>query len=98
MNLIDRNVDVILTHRTISPDKKAHADVSGVTLIEKPIALDAFVFMVNKNNPVKLLTVNQVQTISRNSGSEEVLRELAMGGLEPAEFPENAMPVGAVPT
>ncbi|WP_080903807.1 PstS family phosphate ABC transporter substrate-binding protein [Parabacteroides sp. Marseille-P3160] len=112
MNLIDGDADVILTHRTISPDEKNHADAVGVTLIETPIALDAFVFVVNKNNPVKSLTVNQVQKIytgeiinwsqvggknasikvftrPRNSGSEEVLRELVMDGLEPADFPES---------
>jgi phosphate transport system substrate-binding protein len=63
MNLIDSNADIILTHRTISPDEKAHADSAGVTLIETPVALDAFVFVVNKNNPVKSLTVNFIQKI-----------------------------------
>ena len=63
MNLIDGNADIILTHRTISPDEKAHAESLGVTLIETPIASDAFVFVVNKNNPVKSLTVNQIQEI-----------------------------------
>jgi len=114
MNLIDGNADIILTHRTISPDEKAHADSFEVTLIETPIALDAFAFVVNKNNPVKSLTVNQVQKIytgeitnwsqvggknasikvftrPRNSGSEEVLRELVMDGLEPADFQESAI-------
>jgi phosphate transport system substrate-binding protein len=114
MNLIDGNADIILTHRTISPDEKLHADSVEVTLIETPIALDAFVFVVNKNNPVKSLTINQVQKIytgeitnwsqvggnnaiikvftrPRNSGSEEVLRELVMDGLEPADFPESAI-------
>jgi phosphate transport system substrate-binding protein len=111
MNLIDGNADIILTHRTISPDEKAHADSVGVTLIEKSIALDAFDFIVNKNNPIKSLTINQVQKIytgeitnwaqvggqksdikvftrPRNSGSEEVMRTLVMGDLEPADFPE----------
>ncbi len=114
INLIDGEADIILTHRTISPDEKAHADAVGVTLIETPIALDAFVFIVNRNNPVKSLTVNQVQKIytgeitnwsqiggknasikaftrPRNSGSEEVLRELVMDGLEPADFPQSAI-------
>jgi len=114
MNLIDGNADIILTHRTISADEKVHADSVEVTLIETPIALDAFIFVVNKNNPVKSLSVNQVQKIytgeitnwsqvggnnasikvftrPRNSGSEEVLRELVMDGLEPADFPESAI-------
>ena len=63
MNLIDKNVDIILTHRTISPDEKVHAEEVGVTLIETPIALDGFIFVVNRDNPVKSLTVNQVQDI-----------------------------------
>ena len=63
INLIDGNADIILTHRTISPDEKAHADAVGITLIETPIALDAFVFVVNKSNPVKSLTVDQIQKI-----------------------------------
>ncbi len=110
INLIDGKADIILTHRTISPDEKAYAKTTGVTLTETPIALDAFVFVVNKANPVKSFTVNQIQKIytgeitnwkqvggkdaiikvftrPRNSGSEEVFRELVMNGLEPAEFP-----------
>lgn len=114
INLIEGEADIILTHRTISPDENAHADSVGITLIETPIALDAFVFVVNKSNPVKSLTVNQIQKIytgeitnwlqvggnnasikvftrPRNSGSEEVLRELVMNGLEPADFPESSI-------
>jgi len=63
MNLIDGEADIILTHRTISPDEKAHADELGVQLIEMPIALDAFVFVVNKSNRIKSLTVEQIQKI-----------------------------------
>lgn len=63
LNLIDGNADIILNHRTMSPDEKTYADAVGVTLVETPIALDAFVFIVNKNNPVKTLTVNQIQKI-----------------------------------
>jgi phosphate transport system substrate-binding protein len=117
INLIDGKADIILTHRTISPDEKAHADNKRVTLIETPIALDAFVFVVNKNNPVKSLTVEQIRKIytgeitnwsevggnnanmkvftrPRNSGSEEVFRQIVMGDLEPAEFPES--PIGSM--
>lgn len=114
INLIDGEADIILTHRTISADEKVHADSVGVTLIETPIAFDAFVFIVNKSNPVKSLTVNQIQKIytgeitnwsevggkdasikvftrPRNSGSEEVFRELVMVGLVPADFIASAI-------
>jgi len=114
MNLIDGKNDIILTHRTISPDEKVHAASKGIELIETVIALDAFVFVVHSSNPVKSLTVEQVQKIykgeitnwsevggnnadmkvftrPRNSGSEEVFREVVMGDMEPAEFPESAI-------
>jgi phosphate transport system substrate-binding protein len=76
MNLIDGNTDIILTHRTISPDEKAQADSKGVTLIETPIALDAFVFIVNKKNPIKSLTVSQIQKIY----TEEITNWSEVGG------------------
>ena len=116
INLIDGTADIILTHRTISPDEKLHADAVGVKLVETSIALDAFVFVVNKNNPIKSLTVEQIRKIytgeitnwqqvggkntnmkifsrPRNSGSEEVFRVLVMGGLEPADFPIDPIPL-----
>jgi phosphate transport system substrate-binding protein len=114
VNLIDGDADIILTHRTLSPDESEYARSKGVSLIETPVASDAFVFVVNVNNPVKSLTVNQIQRIytgeitnwaqvggqdtemkvytrPRNSGSEEVMRELVMGDLEMAEFPESSI-------
>ena len=66
MNLIDEKADIILTHRTISLDEKLHADAVGVSLIETPIALDAFVFVVHKNNPLQSLSIDQIQKIYTN--------------------------------
>ena len=63
MNLIEKKADLILVARTTSEDEKAHADELGVNLIETPIALDAFVFVTNKDNPVKNLTIKQIQDI-----------------------------------
>jgi phosphate transport system substrate-binding protein len=47
----------------MSPDEKAHADAAGVSLIEIPIALDAFVFIVHPDNPITTLTIEQIQDI-----------------------------------
>ncbi len=63
INLIDKNADFILSARKMSDDEKAYADNAGVSLIETPIALDAFIFIANPGNPVKSLTTNQVQDI-----------------------------------
>jgi len=63
INLIDRKADLILVARKMSPDEKAYADAAGVSLIETPVALDAFIFIVNHNNPIQSLTIKQVQDI-----------------------------------
>lgn len=63
INLIDKKAEFILTARLLSPDEKAHADAAGVTLIETPVALDAFIFIVHPDNPVKSLTIKQIQDI-----------------------------------
>jgi phosphate transport system substrate-binding protein len=117
MNLIDGEADIIVVSSHPSPDEKAHAAEAGVTLIETPIAIDAFVFIVNEANPVKDLTIDQIRKIytkqiinwsqvggtdsemkvftrPRNSGSEETMRALVMGDIEPAEFPESQQVVG----
>jgi phosphate transport system substrate-binding protein len=63
INLIDENADIILSARKMSPDEKTYADASGITLIETPIALDAFIFIVNPDNPVNSLTRDQIVDI-----------------------------------
>jgi phosphate transport system substrate-binding protein len=63
VNLIDGNADIILSARKLSPDENAYAEAEGVTLIETPIALDAFIFIVNPNNPIRSLTHGQIVDI-----------------------------------
>ena len=63
INLIDKQADLILSARKMSPNEKEYADNAGVSLIETPIALDAFIFVANLSNPVKSLTTKQVQDI-----------------------------------
>jgi phosphate transport system substrate-binding protein len=63
INLIDKKADIILSARAMSPDEKAYALSEGVDLIETPIALDAFIFIVNPVNPITTLTIEQIQDI-----------------------------------
>lgn len=63
VNLIDKKADIILSARRMSPDEKVYADNAGVSVIETPVALDAFIFVANLDNPVKSLTTKQVQDI-----------------------------------
>ena len=63
INLIDNKTDLTLSARSMSPDEKEYAKNKGVTLIETPIALDAFIFLINRNNPVTSLTIEQIQDI-----------------------------------
>jgi phosphate transport system substrate-binding protein len=63
IDLIDKKADIILSARKMSPDEKAHSDAAGVSLIETPIALDAFIFIVHPDNPITSLTIEQIQDI-----------------------------------
>lgn len=63
INLIDDKVDIVLSARSMSPDEQAYAVSKGVTLTETPIALDAFIFIVNPNNPAEYLTTGNIQDI-----------------------------------
>lgn len=61
--LIDGETELIIASRSISRDEKTYAEQKGIRLIEKPIALDALVFIVNPENPVRALTTEQIQNI-----------------------------------
>ena len=62
VNLINGNTDLILVTYP-SEDEKQLAEQQGVELEIVPIVKDAFVFFVNKNNPVENLTLSQIQDI-----------------------------------
>jgi phosphate transport system substrate-binding protein len=63
INLIDKKADFILVARKASKDEMDHANEQAVSIIEVPVALDAFVFIVHPDNPVKSLTIKQIQDI-----------------------------------
>lgn len=62
-NLIQNYTDIILVAREPSEDELGLAGELGVELEIKPVALDAFVFILNINNVVESLTVKQIQDI-----------------------------------
>jgi phosphate transport system substrate-binding protein len=49
--------------RKMSPDEETYAGNAGVQLVETPIALDSFIFIVNPGNPIKSLSTKQIQDI-----------------------------------
>jgi len=55
-------VDLIIATEP-SKDELILASEEGVTLIKEPVCYDAFVFIVNKSNPVDSLTVEQIKDI-----------------------------------
>ena len=63
INLIDKKADIVLTARTMSSDERRYAEEKGVNLIETPIAIDAFIFIVNPLNPISGLTTGEIQDI-----------------------------------
>lgn len=82
INLVDKQTDIVLSARKISADEKSYAESQGVSLLERPIALDALDFLVNKQNMIHSLTVKQVQDIykgkitnwSELGGADEVIK------------------------
>lgn len=63
LNLIDGNANLILVARSPSAEEMELAEMSGVSFDIRPIALDAFVFMVNENNPIDGLSVDEIRGI-----------------------------------
>ena len=63
VNLIENNADLILVAREPSQDELDLAKEKSVELDVRPVALDAFVFIVNIDNPAYKLTTEQVQGI-----------------------------------
>jgi len=63
VNLINGKDDVIIVARTASDHEIQLADNMDVTIETTPIALDAFVFIVNINNPINDLSTKEIQGI-----------------------------------
>jgi phosphate transport system substrate-binding protein len=63
VSLIDGENDIIITARGISRDEQKYADEKGAQLLSHPVAKDAFVFIVNPKNPVRNLSIEQIQKI-----------------------------------
>lgn len=63
VNLIKGNTDIIIASRGISRNEQQLASEECVTLKTAPLAIDALVFVVSPKNPVKNLTVEQIQKI-----------------------------------
>ena len=55
--------DIILVARKPSQDELAAAEKAGVELDVRPIARDAFIFLVSRKNPVESLTLEEIQSI-----------------------------------
>jgi phosphate transport system substrate-binding protein len=62
-NLIARTADLIIVAREPSADEVALSREKGVRIRMAPVALDAFVFLVNRSNPIPSLTVEQIRAI-----------------------------------
>lgn len=62
-SLVGRKAELIITAREPSEDELALAREKGVRIRFAPVARDAFVFIVNTNNPVRSLTVKQIRAI-----------------------------------
>ncbi len=80
VNLIDGKADVILVARAPSADELQEAESKNVQLDARPAALDAFVFLVNVQNPVEALPLATLRDVY--AGKITTWRE---AGVEPGE-------------
>lgn len=90
VNLIKRNADFILAARLPADDELELARQLGVELDGRPVALDAFVFLLNKQNPVSGLSLEQIRDIY----SGRVVNWKQVGGsdaaIRPYQRPRNS--------
>ena len=63
LNLINGEADLILVARAPSNEERDLAALSGIDLIIQPVALDAFVFIVNEDNPIDGLSLDEIRDI-----------------------------------
>jgi len=63
LNLIEGQADLIVVARAPSDDENREAAVAGRRLELHPVALDAFVFIVNQDNPVDELSTKEIRNI-----------------------------------
>jgi phosphate transport system substrate-binding protein len=76
MNLIEGNADIIIVARPPSEDELQAAEQADAHLEFKPVALDAFVFVLNDKNPIDDLTLNDI----RNVYTGEITQWWKLGG------------------
>ncbi|MBE6648522.1 MAG: phosphate ABC transporter substrate-binding protein, PhoT family [Ruminococcaceae bacterium] len=60
--IVDGETDILFC-ASPSAEQKKYAEEQGVELVYVPVGLEAFVFFVNKNNPVDNLTAEQIRDI-----------------------------------
>lgn len=65
VNLIEEQADFILVARRPSADELALAAEKNVTLDVRPVALDAFVFVLNVEHPLDNLALDDIRAIYR---------------------------------
>lgn len=63
VNLITDSVDIVLVAREPSADELHLADSLGIVMAWRGVALDALVFILNKENPLVNLSERQIQDI-----------------------------------
>lgn len=63
VNLIEGRTDLVLVARAPSPDEEQLAQAAGVTLDVRPVAVDAFIFLLHQDNPLDGLTLDQLRAI-----------------------------------
>ena len=115
VNLINKNADLIFAAEP-SDEEISLAEQNGIKLKLTSVGMDAFVFIVNNENPINDLTIEQIRKIysghitnwkdidgvtdldimayqrSKNSGSQTLMENVVMKGLQIMEAPSERKP------
>ena len=83
INLINGDADIIIVAREASEYEIEVARTNNVNLIQIPIAIDAFIFILNEENPVNTLSTSQIRGIYTGA----ITNWSEVGGINEKIFP-----------
>jgi len=82
--------DLIIVARAPTSEETASAGAAGVTFDLAPVALDAFVFIVNEENPTGTLSLDQIRGIYSGAITEWPVQSGAEGPIQPYQRNETS--------
>jgi len=90
LRLLQHEADIIFECRLPSEDERAEIEHLGVEVDARPVAKDAFVFIMNEDAPIDNLTLQQIRDIY--TGETTRWSEIGLQAEEPEEWDDTIEP------